>query len=319
MPRSEFLRDAGGLESRLMELFPKEFDPKIKRKIIKRWTKESFKAFNSIFSSEKDFNLYLNNIKDPKDAMLFLRIGCFYRVAKKYWHESYVELIMIISIIEKIMNKEKEFQEFHEWIEGQDDKINELLSRSEPITESTRFKKIIRELKNEYFGEFGSSRNVSNFFKTYLTQEGKIKLIRSLKVRRKTVKEYSERRSKTLKEVTSIEELKKEGLEVNEKFVSYCYDWRNCWFKGEECDPNLGCLIMDSKSYCGKALEKVVKSLYQMRSDFVHSAIIPLLSKKNYVSTLVSINGKPVLIKLTAEDLENIFESALKSYFDKIS
>jgi hypothetical protein len=85
------------------------FEPK--DKTIERWMDVAFEAFNSIFSSKEDFIKYMNSLKNPRDAELFLRIGGFYLIAKKYQRESYVKLIMIISIIEKIANKEKEFQD----------------------------------------------------------------------------------------------------------------------------------------------------------------------------------------------------------------
>jgi hypothetical protein len=296
------------------------FEPK--DKTIERWADVAFEAFNSIFSSKEEFIKYVNSLKNPRDAELFLHIGDFYLIAKKYQRESYVKLIMIVSIVEKIANKEKEFQEFYEWIESQDDKISELLSESK-IIDVNMFKDIIRELKEKYFQEFGSRRNVFAFFKTYLTQEDKIKLIRSVEADwKKTVERYSERLpffKNSVEKVITIEELKEKGFNVEEHFVPYCYDWRKCWFESGQCAPNLGCLLNDDECLLERSLKKVVDDLYQMRSDFVHNATITPLNEKDAIFTLGTSGKKIVLIKLTVEDLENMFEKALKNYCDTLT
>lgn len=306
------------------DLFPQMIEFfESKEKTIERWADEAFEAFSSKFSSKEEFIKYMNSLKNPRDAELFIRIGHFYLVAKKYQQASYVKFIMIISIIEKIANKEKEFQEFYDWIEGQDAKINELLPKLKAIDVNV-FKDIIRKLKENYFQEFGSRRNVLAFFRIHLTQEDKIKLIRSVEVdRRGTVERYSERIPAILRHVggkaTTIEELKEKGFNVKKHFVPYCYNWKQCYFEYGQCVPSLGCLLKDDESLLDKTLKKVVDDLYQMRSDFVHDATITPLNEKDAIFTLGTSRKKPVLIKLTVEDLERMFEKALKHYFDTLT
>jgi hypothetical protein len=293
------------------------FEPK--ERTIKMWADEAFEALKSQFSSNDDFIKYINSLKDPKDAELLIKIGGFYLVAKKYQKDSYVKLIMMISIVEKIANKGKEFQEFYDWVEDQDKQIVELLSKAK-IIDANRFKEIIRVLKENYFKEFGSRRNVLAFFKEHLTKEDKIKLIRYIEAERKeTVERYSERIPVPLKlfggKAATIEELKGKGFNVEKHFVPYCYDWKQCWFEYGQCDPNSGCLLNDDESLLDNSLKKVVDDLYQMRSDFVHDATITPLNERDVVSTLGTSGKRPVLIKLTIGDLEEIFEKALKHYF----
>lgn len=302
------------------DLFPHmiEFEPKAKEKTIEGWADKAFEAFSSLFSSKEDFIKYVNSLKNPRDAELFLQTGNFYLVAKKYQHESYVKLIMIISIIEKIANKEKEFQEFYEWIESQDAKINEFLSESKTM-DANVFKEIIIKLRDNYFQEFGSRRNVLAFFKKHFTKEDKIKLIRSIEADRKeTVERILVAQYMGVRAAT-IEELKEKGFNVEKNFVPSCYDWMKCWFEYGQCYPNLGCLLKDDESLLDKTLKKVVDDLYQMRSDFVHDATITPLNDKDKIFNLSMSGKKPILILLTAEDLERMFEKALKHYFDLLT
>ncbi|MEN3016305.1 MAG: hypothetical protein ABC585_00210 [Candidatus Methanosuratincola petrocarbonis] len=295
-----------------------EFEPKAKEKTIEGWADKAFEAFSSLFSSKEDFIKYVNSLKNPRDAELFLQTGNFYLVAKKYQHESYVKLIMIISIIEKIANKEKEFQEFYEWIESQDAKINEFLSESKTM-DANVFKEIIIKLRDNYFQEFGSRRNVLAFFKKHFTKEDKIKLIRSIEADRKeTVERILVAQYMGVRAAT-IEELKEKGFNVEKNFVPSCYDWMKCWFEYGQCYPNLGCLLKDDESLLDKTLKKVVDDLYQMRSDFVHDATITPLNDKDKIFNLSMSGKKPILILLTAEDLERMFEKALKHYFDLLT
>jgi hypothetical protein len=292
------------------------FEPK--EKIVENWAEEAFEALNSVFSSKEDFINYLNSLKNPRYAELLIQMGPFYLVANKYQQASYVKLIMILSIIEKLQNREKEFQEFYDWIEDQDVKVNQLLSTLKTI-DVDRFKEIIRGLKDDYFQEFGSRRNVFAFLREHLTHEDKIKLIRSIKADRKeTVEGFSERILKNIfgKEVATIKELEEKGFRIEEHFIPYCYDWKQCYFQYGQCDPKYGCLLNDNVSLLDKTLKKVVDDIYQMRSDFVHDARITPLNEKDALFTLGMSGKKPVLIELTVEDLQCMFERAFKHYFD---
>ena len=304
------------------DLFPKMigFFLESKEKIIERWVDEAFSALVSLFPAKEDFIVYINSIKDPKDAELLIRLSQFYLIAKKYQQESYVKLIMVVSAIEKIANKEKGFQEFYHWIEGQDSKIGELLSRMKNIDVS-KFKEIIRTLRESYFQEYGSRRNVSTFFREHLTQEDKTKLIRSMKANWTDVVQWYSDRNPLIKflgrdKIASIQELKGK-YRVEKHLVPYCYNWKKCYFDGIDCAPHLGCLLTENSNFQDETLKKVVDDIYQMRSDFIHNAIITPLNERDAV-TLGTIGGKPVSIDLTSEELQNMFEKALKHFFDQL-
>ncbi|MDH5771354.1 MAG: hypothetical protein OEZ25_08735, partial [Candidatus Bathyarchaeota archaeon] len=60
--------------------------------------------------------------------------------------------------------------------------------------------------------------------------------------------------------------------------------------------------------------------IYQIRNDFVHEAKITPLNEADAIGTLSVIGAKrkPITIELTSEELEDIFEKALKHYFDDL-
>jgi len=292
-----------------------------RKETINRWVDEAFSALGSIFSSRDDFVEYLNSLRNYEDAELLIRISQFYLVAKKYQPESYVKLIMIISAIEKLINRENRFQEFHRWVQKQDLKIQQLLSATNAI-DAPKFKKIIQNLAEEYFQVFGSQRNVLAFFSNYFESDDKMKLARSMRANWvDTVAGYSERfdycKQVMKSPVFSAKELEKYGFGVGKHLMPYCYDWRKCYASYGGCDPSIGCLLAEDESLQNKTLKKVVGLIYQMRNDFVHNALITPLNEKKSVFTLGRVGGRNVSIELTTEELESMFEKALKSYFDR--
>jgi len=66
-------------------------------------------------------------------------------------------------------NKEKRYQEFHEWINARtrNKRIKEEIAGIEKL-DVKNFKKIIRKLTEAYFQNFGSQRNGFSFFKEHL-------------------------------------------------------------------------------------------------------------------------------------------------------
>jgi hypothetical protein len=290
-----------------------------KEKEIESWVDEACIALSSLFKTREDFVDYLNSFENPKDAELLLRVCQFYFVSKKHQPQSYVKLIMIISAIEKLANKEKEFQEFCDWIQGRKKEIEALLPKSE-IVDVTRFMGIINTLEETYFQEFGSRRNVYDFLNDHLTSGDKVRLIRSIKSRRiEVIPRHRYVRMMGLDKFRSIDEAKvKLPIKVEKHFVSHCYDFRKCSYAFTDCEPDLDCLLEEDPVFRDKTLKKVVDDIYRIRSDFVHDAIITPLNEKSSMFLLGTIGKKAAFIELTAEDLENMFENALKHYFDQL-
>lgn len=101
--------------------------------------------------------------------------------------------------------------------------------------------------------------------------------------------------------------------------MPYCYNWKQCYIDYGQCFPDYGCLLKEDNSLLDKSIKIVVDDLYQMRSDFVHDATITPLNERNAVFTLGTTGKRPVIIELTVEDLEDVFEKALKHYFNQLT
>ena len=229
---------------------------------------------------------------------------------------------MIISIIERLARRERKYIPFQDWVFGQDEKYNVIYQimkkRCKSIQENNRIS------EKDYYAVFGLQQNVVDFFKKYVTIEDKIKIIKSFRVKKtKVVKQYSIYviRDHPMSSVNNIEELKeKYGFPVYEAFMPLCYNWKYCWIEYySECCPQISCNFKEDKQLQEEVLNKVVKLIYRMRSNFIHNAEIPPISEKGLVSTPGIINNKLFFVELTSEELQEIFERAFKKYFDKLT
>ena len=160
------------------EGFLKDYLRRYRQEKLKVFINEAYQGISSQFQSEKDFIDYVNSLLDAETAELFIRICKFYFISKKYQPTSYVKLIMMFSIIEKTISKE--WKEFLSWIFNQRLVIQNRLDKAEKIDQKV-FLEIIDELKEQYFKEYGSQRNVVEFFKNYVTKDNQIKLIKSFR------------------------------------------------------------------------------------------------------------------------------------------
>lgn len=287
---------------------------------IAAYINEAFEA-TSLFSSKEKFIEYVNSLDDYQTAELFIKICKFYHIAQKYQPTSYVKLIMIISAIERVIYKDRRYQEFYNWIETQDAKIEEELQKVE-IAQKQGFLHIMRILKEEYFKAYSSRRNIIDFFQNHISIENKVKLIKSFRANwTKVVSGFCMKTHQPILSPfpNSIEEAgKRLNKNIENGLVPYCYDWRQCWVDGS-CHPEISCALINNDLLLAKVLKKVVNDLYQMRNDFVHLARITPLNERDSVGILAVIgeDRKPVSIKLTAEELETVFEDGLKHYFDR--
>lgn len=321
-----------GDKDRLFEIFnvPKEsqqafienYTKGYRQEQLKKFISESYLGISSQFKSEKDFIDYLNSLIDAETAELFIRICKFYFVSKKYQPTSYVKLIMMLSIIENTISKESEWKEFHSWIFNQRSVIQSSLDKAEKIDQKA-FLKIIQELKEQYFKEYGSQRNVVEFFRNYVTTDNQIKLIKTFRANYAKVIENFEAHDIPLpKTIEEASEITKKPIE--DMMMPYCFDWEKCLVYYGDCDHSETCEL-NNKSILEETLKKVVKDIYQLRNDFVHSARITPLNEynesdaKHSFSTIMGVIGskyKPISIDITIQEFEAIFEQAIKKYFD---
>ena len=77
---------------------------------------------------------------------------------------------MLISSIESLISKDREYMEFYQWIMKEDEKIEAELKKIEPI-DTKRFKTIMHTFSEEYFKIFSSRRNIIDFFENHLSKE----------------------------------------------------------------------------------------------------------------------------------------------------
>jgi hypothetical protein len=290
-------------------------------KALEDYVNETYEAVSSLFSSKDELIKYINSLDTPETAELFIKICGFYLISKKYQPLSYVKLIMILSAIERTVSKDKKYQEFSFWIDKQIPKIKAELQKCEIINEKT-YLQILRKLREDYFKIYGSSRNVIEFFQNHVSKENKIKLIKSFRANRtKIIANFSANLFGLTPSVVpkTIEEAGEKFHErIDTRMMPYCYDWQQCFVGYGNCSPEMFCPLAHNDILLGKILKKVIDDIYQMRNDFVHTARITALNEKDSIGTLIVIGAerKPVSVELTAEDLETIFESGLKHYFD---
>lgn len=175
---------------------------------------------------------------------------------------------------------------------------------------------IIKTLREDYFRIFGSGRNVKEFFQNHVSENNKIKLIKSFRANRTKI--ISNLPIFSLIPNKIEEAGKKFHVKIEEGMMPYCYDWQQCFVGYGDCSPEISCALTNNEALIEKMLRKVVDDIYQMRNDFVHTARITPLNEKDALGTWANIGAdrKPVSIELTAQDLETIFESGLKHYFD---
>jgi hypothetical protein len=304
-----------------------------REKAVNAWVNEAFGAISAQFNSRDHFVEYINSLKDPETAELFVRICQFYRIAKEYQPKSYVKLIMVISAVERLMSREKQYEEFCFWIEKQESKIAKKLSAVGSINEKD-FMKIIRFLRDEiYFKIYGSQRNVVDFFQNHLSIEDKITLIKAIRSNRtKTLPKFSLREyqilSKTSPTPRTIDEASQNtGIRIEERFMPRCYDWKQCQIDYGSCLV-ADCMLRkaENKPLLDDTLKKVIAhDIYQIRNDFIHSARITPLNEEDSdgfssigVFGVIGTKRKPIHIELTSEELQEIFERGLKDYFDRL-
>ena len=281
------------------------------------WINEALEPFQALFPTKNTFINYLNSFKKPQDAELFIRLSHFYGVSKIYEKSSYVKLIMIVSIIEKMVTKEKKYVPFKDWIFTQNKLIKDHLSE-EYQNNIKSFKNILKILKKEYHKKYGSQRNVFIFFKKYVNLKDKIEMIKSFKLQQKDVVSQYTRLLYTPPHllVNKINKLSKYNYKIMKIHMPICYNWKYCYVQYGVCHPDIGCLLKVDQKIRNKILRDIVSVIYGMRSDFVHNAKVPPISKKGIDFTVGTYKKEIVFIEISIDKFEKIFEHAFKKYFD---
>src|SRR3989304_8873943 len=99
----------------MSDIFLGRHIPGLKQDDILVWVKEAQRGLRSVFGSLKEFIGYLNDLAKPEDAELLVEVGQFYLTSKRYVKLSFIKMVMILSIVERLMAN-SEFMEFYEWL-----------------------------------------------------------------------------------------------------------------------------------------------------------------------------------------------------------
>lgn len=287
--------------------------------LLKRWVDASYDGMKDQFSSLDDFIIFLNNIKNKKDAEQFLRLCRFYNSSKNYVEYSFTKLIMMLSVIESIISSDKKYLPFKDWILGQDDLIESRLTdiKKRDIKE---FKRVIQDFKEIYHSEYGSTRNVIDFFHTYMDKSDKVYIIKSFKPKKTDiVQQYSEKLYEKAPHMIgeSFKELKNKGHKIREnELMPLCYNWRYCYVEYGHCHPDIYCCLMEDDELLLRYLKKVIGVIYSLRSNFVHNAKMPGIGEGGIDFSSTLYKGKHLMIELNITDFENLFEKGFIKYFE---
>jgi len=101
----------------------------------------------------------------------------------------------------------------------------------------------------------------------------------------------------------------------NEKEYWKCYG-RDFYGRGTGyCRYNYNCQLSSNKELLDKCFSKIVKTLYDWRSEFVHNARIPPIRETAMLGGIYK--EKPIIVELTTTELKPVFERMLKRYFDQ--
>lgn len=139
---------------------------------IEFYTKNTFKSFENNFKDESEFNKFLNNFNDENEKFKFIFCGNYYHYLKfNAGLNANIQLIMILSIVEKIYSKD-DFIDFKDWCAKNQSEIN--------IRDFTSFKGMLECLKSQYHKIHGSRQKVSGFFQDYFDEEDKKSLLDSI-------------------------------------------------------------------------------------------------------------------------------------------
>lgn len=276
------------------------------------------KVFSQYFSSKADVIAFLNNLRDPKDAEFMLNICRYYNISKNYEKSPFIKLVMMLSVIDKATRHASEYVPFEDWITSNQNK-EEFQKEVETLKLNTweSFQRLMGDFKERYYKTYGSVRNIVDFLDKHLSLEDKIKITHSFHSERT---KYAERIHYVFTGSfgTIDEYAKKYGVTLSENTLPECYDWRSCWIEYGRCHPEVKCRLNADQGLLGEKFKKIVAILYHFRSEFVHEARISSILPTEEDFTVGVYDDKIITIFIKTGDLEEIFEKALKKYFDTL-
>lgn len=284
--------------------------------VIDEYIELGFDAMQKYFSDKTSYQNYIESFQDHEDAEDFIEAGrSLYRIQKQT--DQSVKIILFISLIEKLTTKA--FSNFGSWLNNAGGKKLEQLLTKKTLP-SDEVKEIVQKLVMEYNRHHGARNNFANFVETYVSDDAQFRLILLFRGWKKdTVYKYTSR-LEYLPKVSTIQELREKKFYVTDALMPKCYDWKMCCVELGSCIPEEGCLIKEDKEKFRDTIRAVAKLIYDMRSEIVHAAsdkcMIPERGDLAYAGSINLVNGKPIQIEMTFDELEKTFMDSLKNYFD---
>lgn len=283
--------------------------------VIKGFLNEANSALGRFFSTHDELIKYINAFLRREDAELFLDVCRFFNIAKNYACHPFLEFIMMISVVENLGIPR--YLSFFDWLVTKENK--KIIESEFNLSKNKSYDSFVasmERLNEKYLETFGLRRSLLSFFDKNLEDKEKVKLIRSFET--KKVKCVYKAHYKVTSRYGTIEDYAKDtGKTIDERLLPACYDWQNCWIEYGQCQPDVRCVLLVDKKALEQHLGRTIGIIYDYRSMFVHKARSPPFSKTTSIVQDVYEN-KPIIIRLTLEELQIMMENALKKHFDKL-
>lgn len=294
--------------------------------IITEYMDETCKLFADDFPSINELSEYLSQLSSPRDAENFIEVGhsLFRLRAEK---DTTVRLILLISYVEKIISSP--FNNIQSWFMSKNSEVNhifDLIGDNIRNSSNEEIKKIINsELIEKFNQKYGITNSFADFIEKNTTQDEQFRLIINFNFEKERVPINFSSRDSNSPNVNSIDELIQIGNPVQKTHVPKCYNWRMCKISSLSCLPDEGCVIKENAEEFKKTIRSLAKIIYSMRSEAVHKgsnkSIIAQRSTptpgSSAVFSYIMVKGKSALVLLSFDELQSIFENAIKRFFDK--
>lgn len=270
---------------------------------------------------------------------------------KPFEMPAYIVLIMIISIMEQLSAMERQSRRFNEYMDFFDwTGKKEIITGYQANVESGKiedFGEFVSTLREDWRRDYGSVTKITEFFEKFLNKEEKIEFVKSIKylikapelppkhmgsIEGKTIeKTFANWRETIEKEnqilFTTDEDVKKyveNSSKTTWEALPICFDEEQYWkcYSIDSYGHGLGycryecyCPVIHDERLLNRCFNKIVKTIYDWRSAFVHKIRIPPIRE---VATIGDFyENKHMVVELTTTKLKPIFEKMLKRYFDQ--
>jgi len=326
---------------------------------IETYFELTFLAFDRMFDSKDEIIEELNKVKSPKIVEKILETGHLYYLTKGYscpnCHTSIekcekcsAEIEMpaffvygaIIGMIEFLSRGETKFKNFRDWMSKRKNRRHYQTILDEDKKSS--LKNVIEQMKIDYDQIYGSTVNITGFFKRYLTVNEKVELIKSINFTASLpelppifpdFKEGMDYEKEMLageelqQRLTKYDNLNKfiadEGIPLKTSLYPLCIDQKNfeaCYVRDQYNGRGVGychrnyhnCRLENDEKFRENILVKISKILYDWRSVYAHGERLPPISENIMLGAMYK--DKPIVNDFTTKKMRVLFEEMVKRY-----